>query len=275
MLERSKWRIAALYAAVAMGAVVMALPFYYMVVTSFKPLEEVADVRVSLGIRHPTLNPYRQLMAGLPYMRFVWNSTWVAGWTVAGNLFFCTLAGYAFSKHRFPGRDALFMGMLATMMIPASVLLVPGFLLMRDFGWLDSHLSLIVPGLAGAFGVFLARQFIQGIPGDLLDAGKIDGCGEFRLYRTIVLPLSRPLLATLAILTFLASWNNFISPLIFLFDESRYTLPLGLALLQGRFSQIENVQMAGATLAVLPVLVVFFAFQRQIVESFSTSGLKQ
>ena len=275
MIERSIWRTTALFLAVVTGAAVMALPFYYMVVTSLKPLEEVADIHISLGIRHPTLDPYMRLMNGLPYMRFVWNSTWVAGWTVAGNLFFCTLAGYAFAKHRFPGRNAIFMSMLATMMIPGSVLLVPGFLLLRDLGWLDSHLSLIVPGLAGTFGVFLARQFMQGIPNDLLDAGKIDGCGQFRLYRTIVLPLSKPLIATLAILTFLASWNNFISPLIFLFDEARYTLPLGLALLQGRFSQMENVQMAGATLAVLPVLVIFFIFQRQIVESFSTSGLKQ
>jgi len=161
------------------------------------------------------------------------------------------------------------------MLIPGSVLLVPGFLLMRDFGWLDTFWPLIVPNLAGAFNVFLARQFIELIPDDLIDAARIDGCGEWRIYWQVILPLSRPLLATMGILTFLYNWNNFVSPLIFILDEAKFTLPLGLSLLQGQYTQIENIQMAGAALAIIPVLVLFFAFQNQIVKSFSTSGLKE
>ena len=145
---------------------------------------------------------------------------------------------------------------------------------MRDFGWLNTYYSLIIPGLVGTFGVFLAKQFIESIPNDLIDAANIDGCPDFLIYVRIIIPLSKALLATLAILTFLGSWNNFVGPLIYLLDEERYTLPLGIALLQGRYMQSENIQMAGAALAIIPVLVIFFSFQNQIVESLSTSGLK-
>ena len=263
-----------LYLFVTIGGIAMVLPFYYMIITSFKTLEEVTKVPISLFIDHPTLKPYRDLLEGLAYGRFMLNSLIVAVTTTAGTLFFCTLAGYAFAKHQFRLKNFFFMLLLSTMLIPGSVLLVPGFLLMRDFGWLNSFLPLIVPGLSGAFGIFLSRQFIQEIPDALIDAAKIDGASEFRIYWQIILPLSKPLLATLAILTFLYNWNNFISPLIYIFDESKYTLPLGLSLLQGRYTNWENVQMAGAALAIIPVLVIFFIFQKQIVKSLSSSGLK-
>ena len=204
----------------------------------------------------------------------MWNSVIVSGSVTLGTMFFCSLAGYAFAKHIFPAKEKIFIAMLATMMIPGSVMLVPGFLLMRDFGWLNTYLPLIIPSLAGTFGVFLARQFIETIPTDLTDAAKIDGCPDFYAYALIIVPLSKALLATLAILTFLGSWNSFIGPLIYLLDEDRYTLPLGIALLQGRYVGAENIQMAGAALAIIPVLIIFFFFQNQIVESLSTSGLK-
>ncbi len=266
---------AGLYAFVYAAGAILAVPFYYMVITSMKPLEEIARVPVSLTLTHPTLDPYRTLLEGLAYGRFMMNSLIVATATMLGSMFFCTLAGYAFAKHKFPYRDALFLFLLSTMLIPGTVLLVPGFLLMRDFGWLNTFLPLIIPNLAGSFNIFLARQFIQGVPDDLIDAARIDGCGEFRIYWQIIVPLSRPLLATLGILTFLWNWNNFVAPLIFILDESKFTLPLGLALLQGRYTKVENIQMAGAALAIIPVLVIFFIFQNQIVKSFSTSGLKE
>lgn len=263
-----------LYVFVIGFGLVMVLPFYYMVITSFKSLEDVTQVPISLTLKNPTLKPYQNLLEAMSYGRFMLNSFIVAIATTAGTLFFCSLAGYAFAKHQFRFKHFWFMFLLSTMLIPGSVLLVPGFLLMRDFGFLNTFWPLILPGLTGAFGIFLARQFIQEIPDDFIDAARIDGASDFRIYWQIIVPLSKPLLATLAILTFLYNWNNFISPLIYIFDESKFTLPLGLSLLQGRYTNWENVQMAGAALAIIPVLVLFFIFQKQIVRSLSTSGLK-
>ncbi len=252
----------------------MVTPFYYMVITSFKTLEDVSRVPISLALEAPTIRPYARLLEGLDYGLFMWNSFLIALITTLGTLFFCSLAGYAFAKHQFKLKNFFFYFLLSTMLIPGSVLLVPGFLLMRDLDWLNTFWPLIVPGLSGAFGIFLARQFIEEIPNDLIDAARIDGCSDFRIFWSVILPLSKPLLATLGILTFLYNWNNFISPLIYIFDESLYTLPLGLSLLQGRYSNVENVQMAGAALAIVPVLILFLIFQKQIVKSLSMSGLK-
>ncbi|MHB8635838.1 MAG: carbohydrate ABC transporter permease [Fimbriimonadaceae bacterium] len=263
------------YVLLAVGALVLVLPFYYMVVTSVKPDTELAETSVSLIARHPTVKPYTDLIQGDAILRATWNSFVIAASTTLGSMLFCALAGYAFAKHRFPGRDALFLTLLATMMVPATVLLVPGFLLMRDFGWLDTWWPLIVPGMAGAFGVFLARQFMHKIPDSLIESAKLDGCGEVRVFRSIVLPNVKPLLATLGILTFLGSWNSFVAPLIMLLDEKKYPLPLVISLLQGRFPYKDNVQMAGAVISIAPVLLLFLVFQRQIVQSLAGSALKE
>jgi multiple sugar transport system permease protein len=257
------------------GAIVLALPFYYMAVTSLKPSTEIAQPTVQLTVSHPTVQPYRDLVQGGLVTGAARNSLFIAASTTIGSLFFCTLAGYAFAKHKFPGRDAIFLGLLTTMMVPGAVLLVPSFLLYRDLGWLDTWAPLIVPGMAGAFGVFLARQFIRKLPDSLIEAAKIEGCGEFKIFRSLVMPLSRPLLATLGILTFLGSWNSFLGPLIILLDEKKFTLPLVITMLQGRFVGKDNVQMAGAVVSVLPVLILFFVFQKQIVQSLANSGLKE
>jgi multiple sugar transport system permease protein len=263
------------YALLTVGAVIMALPFYYMVVTSLKPMTEISQPTVSFTVHRPTLQPYRELIDAGLVVRATWNSLITSALLTGGSLFFCTLAGYAFAKHRFLGKEAIFLTLLATMMIPGTVLLVPSFLLFRDFGWLDTWTPLIVPGLAGAFGVFLARQFIEKIPDSLIESAKIEGVTEWKIFTSIILPLSKPLLATLAILTFLGSWNNFTGPLIILLDERKFTLPLVVAMLQGRFPGKDNMQMAGAMVSILPVLVLFFLFQRQIVQSLATSGLKE
>lgn len=263
------------YAVLTLGALLMALPFYCMVITSLKPMTEVSQPTVSLVVHHPTLQPYRDLIDAGLVLRASWNSLVVALFSTAGSMLLCTLAGYAFAKHRFPGREAIFLTLLATMMIPGTVLLVPSFLLFRDFGWLDTWLPLIVPGMAGAFGVFLSRQFIEKIPDSLIESAKLEGFSEWRIFGAIVLPLSRPLLATLGILTFLGSWNSFLGPLIILLDEKKFTLPLVVAMLQGRFPGRDNMQMAGAMVSILPVLLLFFVFQRQIVQSLASSGLKE
>lgn len=265
------------YAVLTLAGLLMVLPFYFMVITSLKPDSETITTSIRLWVSSPTLDGYRKLLdpQGVPFLRSVLNSVFIAFVTVGGNLVLCPLAGYAFAKHRFPGRDAIFVALLSTMMIPGTVLLVPGFLLARDFGWLNTWLPLTVPAMAGVFGVFLSRQFIRNIPDSLIEAAKIDGCSEGRIFATVVMPLCKPLLATLGIFTFLASWNSFLGPLVILREEQLLTLPLVMALLQGRFTGNQNVQMAGAVISIVPVLLIFFVFQKQIVESLANSGLKE
>lgn len=274
-MKRTRWEAVIVYGSLLLGALVMALPFYYMVITSLKPTTEIAQPTVSLMVHEPTLKPYTDLLDAGLVTRATWNSFIIAALTTIGSMFFCTLAGYAFAKHQFPFKNTIFLTLLATMMIPGSVLLVPSFLLMRDFGWLDTWLPLIIPGLAGAFGVFLARQFISKIPDSLIESAKLDGATEWKTFYSVILPLTKPLLATLGILTFLGSWNSFVGPLIILLDEKKFTLPLVVAMLQGRFPGQDNVMMAGAMISVLPVLIIFFFFQRQIVASLAASGLKE
>jgi multiple sugar transport system permease protein len=274
-MRTRKRESASIYIALTLGAIVMAVPFYYMVITSIKPMTEVSQPTVNLIVRHPTLQPFKDLVDAGQVIRSSANSLAVAFFATLGSMFLCSLAGYAFAKHRFPGKEAIFLTLLATMMIPGTVLLVPSFLLFRDFGWLDTWLPLIVPGMAGAFGVFLSRQFIEKIPDSLIESAQMEGFTEWRIFGSIILPLSKPLLATLGILTFLGSWNSFLGPLIILLDEKKFTLPLVIAMLQGRFPNKDNMQMAGAMVSILPVLVLFFVFQRQIVQSLASSGLKE
>lgn len=263
------------YLILGVSALALAMPFYYMVVTAFKSTEELASFEINMWIQNPTLEPFRQLLDGTIYLRSVWNSLLVSTAITIANLFFCPLAGYAFSKHRFPGRDKIFFFLLSTMMIPGSILMVPNFLLARDFGWINTYWPLIVPSTASVFYVFLARQFISKIPNDLIQAARVDGCSEVRVFFQIVLPCCRPLLASIGILSFLGAWNSFIGPMVYLLDEKAYTTPLVISMLQGRFGNQENVQMAGSLLSILPALILFFVFQKQIVNSFASSGLKE
>lgn len=263
-----------LYGILLIGGLVMAFPFYYMVVTSLKSGTEANLSTPTLFVKSPTVEAYRDLLQNDLVYRSAFNSFVIALIQTLGSLFFCTLAGYAFAKHQFAGKNFLFLLLLATMMIPGAVLLVPGFLLFRDFGWLDTWAPLIVPGLGGAFGVFLARQFIEKIPNSLIEAAHLQGCSEFMIYWRMIVPLSKPLIATLAILTFLGSWNSFLGPLLYLLNEKLYTLPLVISLLQGRFPGRDNVQMAGAVISIVPVLILFFILQKQVVESLAHTGLK-
>ena len=274
MKQRRSERIIT-YLTLFFGALIMALPFYYMTVTSIKPMSEISQPTLNLLVNHPTLQPYVDLIDGKLVLLATWNSLVTSTLLTGGGMLFCTLAGYAFAKHKFPGKEPIFLCLLATMMIPGAVLLVPSFLLFRDLGWLDTWTPLIIPGLAGAFGVFLARQFIEKLPDSLIECAKLEGFSEWRIYWSLVLPLSKPLLATLGILTFLGSWNSFLGPLIILLDEKKFTLPLVIAMLQGRFPGKDNLQMAGAMVSILPVLALFFIFQKQIVQSLASSGVRE
>ena len=266
--------LAIVYAFLLAGAISMAIPYVWMFVTSIKPIEEVQSYPPSFLVKHPTALPYQDLFSLIPMLRYIWNSIFVAGSVTIANVFFCSLAGYAFAKHRFWGRDKIFFVLLGSLMIPWQVNLISGFMLMKKLGWLNSYNALIIPVMAGVFGVFLCRQFIMSIPDDLIDAAKIDGCGEFTIYRLVIIPLIRPALVTLAILTVLQQWNNFIWPLIVISSSSMRTLPLALSVLNGQFGTRFAMVMAGAVVATTPMLIVFLAFQKYFIKGIAMTGLK-
>lgn len=263
-----------IYVILFLGAVSIAAPYVWMLVTSIKPVEEVQSYPPSFLVKNPTLEPYRDLFGLIPILRYVWNSVYVASVVTIANVFLCSLAGYAFAKHRFWGRDKIFLILLGSLMIPWQVNIISGFILMRKLGWLNSYNSLIIPAMAGVFGIFLCRQFIMSIPDDLVDAAKIDGCSEWAIYRLVILPLIKPVLATLAIFTFLQQWNNFIWPLIVINSSSMRTLPLALSVLNGQFGTRFAIIMAGAVVATAPMLVAFLLFQKYFMRGVTMMGLK-
>ena len=218
---------------------------------------------------------YRNLWKTVPYNRYFINSVFIATASTLLTLFFCSLGGYAFAKYRFRGQKILFGILLASMMVPFQVLLVPLFGLMYDIGWLNSYKAIIIPFSVGAFGVFLMRQFIVTIPSELLDAARIDGCSEFGIYYRIVLPIIKPALGALTIYSFLGSWNGYLWPLIILRDEAKYTLPIGLANLVGIYRQDYGMLMAGTLLSLMPIVILFLAMQREFVQGITLGGVKE
>ncbi len=218
---------------------------------------------------------YRNLWKTVPYGRYFVNSVFIATASTLLTLFFCSLGGYAFAKYRFRGQKILFGILLASMMVPFQVLLVPLFGLMYDIGWLNSYKAIVIPFSVGAFGVFLMRQFIVTIPTELLDAARIDGCSEFGIYYRIVLPIIKPALGALTIYSFLGSWNGYLWPLIILRDEAKYTLPIGLANLVGVYRQDYGMLMAGTLLSLMPIVILFLAMQREFVQGITLGGVKE
>ena len=218
---------------------------------------------------------YRNLWKTVPYGRYFINSVFIATASTLLTLFFCSLGGYAFAKYQFRGQKVLFGILLASMMVPFQVLLVPLFGLMYDIGWLNSYKAIIIPFSVGAFGVFLMRQFIVTIPSELLDAARIDGCSEFGIYYRIVLPIIKPALGALTIYSFLGSWNGYLWPLIILRDEAKYTLPIGLANLVGIYRQDYGMLMAGTLLSLMPIVILFLAMQREFVQGITLGSVKE
>ena len=263
-----------MYSVIILGALSMAIPYIWMAITSIKPIDEIQSYPPSFLVHHPTLTPYKELFYLLPMGRYLLNSFFVASLVTICNVFFCSLAGYAFAKHRFYGRDKLFLLLLSAIMIPYQVNLIPGFIIIKKFGWLNSFYALIIPNMAMAFGVFLCRQYIMSIPNDLIDTAKMDGCSEFSIYRLIIFPLIKPALATLAIFTFLSQWNSFVWPLIVIHSNSMRTVPLALSVLNSQFGANFSMMMAGTTVVTLPVLVVFLCLQKYIIEGITKTGLK-
>ncbi|HET7822528.1 MAG TPA: carbohydrate ABC transporter permease [Ornithinibacter sp.] len=269
---KGKWW---LYVLLTIAVVVVAAPFVWMVLGSLKTTTELRQVPPTWWPQNPSLDNYSQLFSQLSFGTYFANSTIVAVVVTAGNLLFCSMLGYALAMLEFRGKKVVFVAVLATLMIPGVVTFVPLFVLVANAGLVDTLPGLMLPFLAAPFGVFLMRQFILGLPRDLLDAGRVDGAGELRIFARIILPLCGPALATLGILTFLGSWNNFLWPLVVAQTEDTYTLPVALALYsKGQNSTNYGLLLAGATVVVIPILLLFLAFQRKVIEGIATTGIK-
>jgi multiple sugar transport system permease protein len=272
---RAALRRVPLYLVYTAGLVLVAGPFLWMVLASFKAAPELHRYPPTFLPAAPTLDNYRTLLQYLNFPVYFLNSAVVALLVVGGNLLFCSMLGYALTKLQFPGRDKIFLLVMGTLMVPSTVTLVPLFVLMSLLGLVNSYPALILPYLAGPFGVFLMRQFIGTIPDDLLEAARIDGAGEFRIFRSVVMPLCRAPLATLGIFTFLTSWNNFLWPLVVSTSERMYTLPVAVATFSlGQRKADYGTLMAGSVLLVAPVLIVFLLLQRFFTRGIAMTGIK-
>ena len=263
------------YVVLTIGLILMVLPFGWMVLSSLKPDAEVIAVPPTLWPHELTLDNYRTLFTKLDFPRYFLNSVLVAGAVTLGNVVFCSMLGYALAKLEFPGKRAVFALVLTTLMIPGVVTFVPLFILTTNLGLTDTLPGMFLPFLAGPFGVFLMRQFISGLPDELIQAARVDGAGELRIFRSIVLPLCGPAVATLGILTFLTSWNNFLWPLVVAQNEDKYTLPIALALYSvGQNATKYGLLLAGAVVVVIPVIAIFLVLQRRIMQGIAMTGIK-
>lgn len=268
---------------VALGALLTIAPFIWMVLASFKQTSEMFRYPPKLLPDNLDFSNYQQLIFKRPFLPWYSNSVFLALVSVLTVTFFCSMAGFGFAKYQFRGRSALFGILLSSTMIPLQLILIPLFIFITRLGWVDSYPALIVPFMAPAFGIFLMKQFMSGIPNDLLDAARIDGNSEFGVFFRVVLPLLRPAFAVLALTTFLGSWNSFLWPLVVLRTEAKLTLPVGLAALNalgggtaGGGSQETKfgIIMAAATLVALPVMLIFLGLQKQFIAGLTVGSVK-
>jgi len=263
------------YVVAVIGLLIFCIPVYFMISTSFKAEDEVFALPIHWLPHEFTLTNYPGAFAIAPFQQYFFNSVFLATSVVLSTLFFSALAGYGFAKFSFPGKNIAFLFVLSTLMVPFQVLLVPLYLLVYSLGWANNYAGLIVPGALSAFGVFLMRQFCMTLPDELLDAARIDGASEPRIFWSLVLPLLMPPLASLAIITFLGSWNDFLWPLIVVNKDNLFTLPVGMAVFQQPLRQpYWTYIMAVSTVATLPVILVFILLQRYFIQGVVLSGLK-
>lgn len=247
-------------------------PLVYMLATAFKPGSEVFTP--TLFSDNATLENFAYVLTEVPFWRYLLNTLFVASVVTVVAIFFHTMAGYALARLRFPGREAIFLAMFSTFLISTPVIIVPLFILVRTLGILNSYTGLIVPAIFNAFGIFLLRQYYLSLPRELEEAALVDGAGYWRIYWSVVLPLSRPIIAALAILFFLANWNSFLWPLTITADSNLSVVQVAIASFQTQYSASWNYVMAASTIVAAPMLALFLVFQRQIMDSIKTSGLK-
>jgi multiple sugar transport system permease protein len=272
-LRRGWGRSAVVTGFVVLGACVMLFPFLWTVITSITSDGSLAG-GPKLWVDDPTLDAYRSLVDTVPIWRILANSFGIAVVTTLLQLVTGSMAAYAFGRLRFRGRTVVFGFYLATMMVPLQVLVVPLFIEMKKLVIQDSYLGLLAPTIASAFGVFLLTQAVESVPPELDEAATLDGAGHLRIFLTIILPLIRPALATVAVFAFMSSWNSFLWPLVVIRSPELMTLPLGLATLQGQFTTRWDVVMAGSVVSIVPIALVYLAAQRHVIAGIATTGLK-
>ena len=263
----------------AMGLLIVAallftLPFIWSVSIAFQPGGDVFSWPIKLIPDPPTLENFKRLWTEIPFPRWLLNSLFVVSVVTVCNVFFSSLAGYAFARLRFPGKNLLFSAFLATLMVPGHVTLVPKFMLLNAFGWINTYQGLIVPGIVQVFGIFLMKQFFESLPRELEEAAYLDGCSHFQTFWHVSLPAAKPALVALSIYTFQGSWNDFLWPVIVTTTKDMYTLPLGMAMFRYEFKVEWTMLMAGSVLMGLPMLLIFLFFQRLFIENASMSGIK-
>lgn len=256
------------------GAASMLFPFFWMVITSIKIPQEVLSYPPILIPRQVTFERYRRILVELNFVRYFSNSTYISVIVTLGVLFTSAILGYVFAKFDFRGKGVLFVGILSTMMIPFPVLMIPLYLLLGKISLTDTHLAIILPSLFNTFGVFLMKQFMETIPNEFLEAGRIDGASEFRIFYQLIMPQTKPALAALAIFSFMWQWDSYLWPLIALSSDRNFTLPLGLAMFSNRSWTDIGLVMAGATVSVIPVIIVFLFMQNKFVEGITVTGMK-
>lgn len=265
----------ALYIVLTIIAFLMVIPFLWAVSTSFKERWQVF-IFPPQWIPNPiTTEAYRKAFLSLPLGKAYLNSVKITGSVVIGSLFTASLAAFAFAKIKFKGREAIFLFLLATMMIPGQVTLIPMYIVFKQINWIDTHLPLIIPPvLVNVFGVFFLRQFFMTIPDDLIDAARIDGCSPLRIYFNIILPEARPALATLGIFIFMSSWNDFLTPLIYLNTMEKFTVPLIISSARGLYYNDWPLMMATSIISIIPILVAYVFAQKYFVEGITLTGIK-
>lgn len=251
----------------------MLFPFIWMLATSLKSGAEVYSL--SLIPENPSFRNYVRLLTTGEFPYWFFNSLYVGMLVTLSVLFFDSLVGFTLCKYDFKGKRLIFLLILSTMMIPTEMLVIPWFIMSNNLNWLDTYWGILFPGLMSGFGTFLMKSFFEGVPNDLLDAGRIDGLSEFKIFSRIALPLVKPALSALAIFTFIGNWNAFLWPLIVINQVRRYTLPIGLSFFNGEFQTQWEMVMTGASVATIPVFLVFLLFQRQIVQGIALTGVKE
>jgi alpha-1,4-digalacturonate transport system permease protein len=263
-----------IWLALAAGALIMFFPLYWMIVTTVVPREEAYSRQLNLIPQTIVFDNYVNGWTSNPWPRWYANTLIIVGTSVIGLSFFSLLSGFAFAKYNFPGRNLIFLIILSTLMIPLQVLLLPRFLLLANLGWINTYWGVIGPHMADAFGVFFARQFMLDIPDELLEAARLDGAGEFTIFRKIVVPLSAPAIAVLVILGFSARWNAFAWPLVALTRKDMYTVQLGINYMKGYYATDYPALIAMVVLSIIPIIIVFLAFQKYFIQGIARTGIK-
>lgn len=264
------------YAVLILFGAVFIVPFLWILSTSLKGNEQIFTIPPQWIPKELHFENYAKIFDRMPFLVYLRNSLFITALTMIGVVGSSSLVAYAFAALRWPGRNTLFYILLATMMLPMQVTMIPVFVIFKEIGWLNTYKPLIVPAFfgGGAFNIFLLRQFFLGVPKDIADAARIDGCSEFRIYWNVMLPLAKPALATVSIMTFMFSWNDFLGPLIYVSDKMKGTLALGLSMFVGQYSTEWALLMAASILMMVPMIVLFFAFQKYFIQGFMMSGIK-